>query len=98
LRYAVTSKELRIAGRTMAITDWPPDDRPREKLLHRGADSLSDAELVAIFLRTGVRGKSAVDVAREALTRFGSLSGLFAARQQWSEQSHCDRTSLDRAR
>jgi DNA repair protein RadC len=63
----------------MAITDWPPDDRPREKLLHRGADSLSDAELVAIFLRTGVRGKSAVDVAREALTRFGSLSGLFAA-------------------
>src|SRR5512134_949834 len=63
----------------MAITDWPLDDRPREKLLHRGAESLSDAELVAIFLRTGVRGKSAVDVAREALTRFGSLSGLFAA-------------------
>jgi DNA repair protein RadC len=63
----------------MAITDWPLDDRPREKLLNKGAETLSDAELVAIFLRTGVRGKSAVDVAREALARFGSLSGLFAA-------------------
>jgi DNA repair protein RadC len=63
----------------MAITHWLPDDRPREKLLRKGADSLSDAELVAIFLRTGVRGKTAVDVARDALARFGSLSGLFAA-------------------
>ncbi|HSC97139.1 MAG TPA: DNA repair protein RadC [Burkholderiales bacterium] len=63
----------------MAITDWPPDERPREKLLKRGAESLSDAELVAIFLRTGVKGRTAVDIAREAITRFGSLSGLFAA-------------------
>ena len=63
----------------MAITDWPLDDRPREKLLSKGAESLSDAELVAIFLRTGVRGRSAVDLAREALARFGSLSALFAA-------------------
>jgi len=63
----------------MAITDWPMDDRPRERLLAKGAETLSDAELVAIFLRTGVRGKSAVDLAREALHRFGSLSGLFAA-------------------
>jgi DNA repair protein RadC len=63
----------------MPITDWPPDDRPREKLLSKGAHALSDAELVAIFLRTGVRGRSAVDVARDALVRFGSLSGLFAA-------------------
>ena len=63
----------------MAITDWPIDDRPREKLIAKGAETLSDAELVAIFLRTGVRGKSAVDVAREVLARFGSLSGLFAA-------------------
>src|SRR3970040_23140 len=63
----------------MAITDWPLDDRPREKLLNKGAETLSDAELVAIFLRTGVRGRSAVDVAREALARFGSLSGVFAA-------------------
>ena len=63
----------------MAITDWPVDDRPREKLLAKGSEALSDAELVAIFLRTGVRGRSAVDLAREALARFGSLSGLFAA-------------------
>jgi DNA repair protein RadC len=63
----------------MRISDWPPAERPREKLLNRGAEALSDAELVAIFLRTGVRGRSAVDVAREALGRFGSLSGLFAA-------------------
>jgi len=63
----------------MRITDWPLDERPREKLLNRGAESLTDAELLAIFLRTGVRGKSAVDVAREALVRFGSLTGLFAA-------------------
>jgi DNA repair protein RadC len=63
----------------MTIAHWPVDDRPREKLIAKGADALSDAELVAIFLRTGVRGRSAVDLAREALARFGSLSGLFAA-------------------
>ena len=63
----------------MSIADWPVDDRPREKLIAKGADALSDAELVAIFLRTGVKGKSAVELARDALTRFGSLSGLFAA-------------------
>lgn len=63
----------------MAITDWPADDRPREKLLMKGAESLSDAELIAIFLRTGIRGKSAVDLAREVLARFGSLSALAAA-------------------
>jgi DNA repair protein RadC len=63
----------------MSITDWPVDDRPREKLLAKGAEALSDAELVAIFLRTGVRGKSAVDLARDALGRFGSLTGLFGA-------------------
>ncbi len=63
----------------MSIADWPLDDRPREKLMAKGAEALSDAELVAIFLRTGVKGRSAVDLAREALARFGSLSGLFAA-------------------
>jgi len=63
----------------MAITDWPEGERPREKLLQRGAASLSDAELLAIFLRTGVTGKSAVDLARDLLTRFGSLTKLFAA-------------------
>jgi DNA repair protein RadC len=63
----------------MTIADWPLDDRPREKLIAKGADALSDAELVAIFLRTGVKGRSAVDLAREVLIRFGSLSALFAA-------------------
>lgn len=65
----------------MAITDWPELERPREKLLQLGAASLSDAELLAIFLRTGVRGKSAVDLARQLLVRCGSLGALFAAKR-----------------
>ena len=63
----------------MGINNWPEGERPREKLLQRGAASLSDAELFAIFLRTGVKGKSAVDLAREMLAQFGSLTRLFAA-------------------
>lgn len=63
----------------MSIRDWPVAERPREKLLERGAASLSDAELLAIFLRTGVSGKSAVDLARHLLTRFGSLRALLEA-------------------
>ncbi|MFP5344847.1 MAG: RadC family protein [Gammaproteobacteria bacterium] len=63
----------------MPITDWPAEERPREKLLSRGPAALSDAELLAIFLRTGVRGKSAVDLARELLTRFGTLRTLLEA-------------------
>jgi DNA repair protein RadC len=63
----------------MPLTDWPVNERPREKLLTRGAAALSDAELLAIFLRVGVPGRNAVDMARDLLTRFGSLSGLFAA-------------------
>lgn len=63
----------------MAITDWPEDERPREKLLAQGAAALSDAELLAIFLRVGVAGMSAVDLARHLLTEFGSLNGIFAA-------------------
>lgn len=63
----------------MSIANWPEDERPREKLLLRGPSSLSDSELLAIFLRTGVKGKSAVDLARELLTRFGNLTNLFAA-------------------
>jgi DNA repair protein RadC len=65
----------------MAITDWPALERPREKLLQMGAASLSDAELLAIFLRTGVRGKSAVDLARELLAHCGSLGALFALKR-----------------
>jgi DNA repair protein RadC len=78
----------------MAITDWPAAERPRERLLGEGADSLSDAELLAIFLRTGVRGKSAVDLARELLTRFGSLRQLLAARRD----EFCDAPGLGDAK
>lgn len=68
-----------MKGESVAITDWPASERPREKLLQHGAGILSDAELLAIFLRVGVTGKSAVDLARDLLTRFGSLNGIFAA-------------------
>lgn len=63
----------------MTIADWPEDDRPREKLLAKGPEALSDAELVAILFRTGVRGRSAVDLARDALSRCGSISALLTA-------------------
>ena len=63
----------------MAITDWPSAERPREKLLLKGASTLSDAELLAIFLRTGIRGTSAVDLARQLLNSFGSLRALLTA-------------------
>jgi DNA repair protein RadC len=69
----------------MAITDWPSDERPRERLLKQGAASLSDAELLAIFLRTGIRGKSAVDLARELIRHFGNLATLFVT----SEKEFC---------
>lgn len=61
------------------IANWPPDRRPREKLLLKGADTLTDAELLAIFLRVGVKGKSAVVLAEDLLSRFGSLRGLYAS-------------------
>ena len=63
----------------MSIRDWPAAERPREKLLEQGSASLSDAELLAIFLRTGVTGKSAVDLARHLLAEFGSLRALLEA-------------------
>jgi DNA repair protein RadC len=67
----------------MAIRDWPAAERPRERLAQKGAAALSDAELLAIFLRVGIRGKSAVDLARELLASFdGSLSRLAAASTQ----------------
>ena len=62
----------------MAISDWPMEERPRERLLASGAGALSDAELLAVLLRTGVRGKSAVQLARELLDQFGSISRLLA--------------------
>ena len=63
----------------MAISDWPAAERPRERLVAHGAAALSDAELVALLLRTGVRGKSAVDLARELLRQFGGVGGMLAA-------------------
>lgn len=63
----------------MRITDWPANERPREKLLGQGSAALSDAELLAIFLRTGTRGKTAVDIARELLVDFGGLRSLLLA-------------------
>jgi DNA repair protein RadC len=63
----------------MAIRDWPKDERPREKLLMQGAETLSDAELLAILLRTGMPGRSAVQLARDLLTHFQSLRKLIAA-------------------
>ncbi|MBV1875156.1 MAG: hypothetical protein KUG50_00865, partial [Cycloclasticus sp.] len=65
----------------MSITDWPELERPREKLLSRGAASLSDAELLAIFLRTGTQGVTAVDLSRHLLKQFGSLNALMHAQQ-----------------
>ena len=63
----------------MAINDWPEHQRPRERLIRHGAHSLSDTELLAVFLRVGVSGKSAVDLGRDMIAHFGSLKQLFAA-------------------
>lgn len=66
----------------MGIKDWAVEDRPREKLLLRGPAALTDAELLAIFLRTGTPGKSAVDLARDLLADFGSLKAMLDADRQ----------------
>jgi DNA repair protein RadC len=63
----------------MTIRHWPPQERPREKLLQQGAQALSDAELLAILLRSGVRGATAIDLGRELIADFGSLTRLLAA-------------------
>ncbi|HJV86833.1 MAG TPA: DNA repair protein RadC [Noviherbaspirillum sp.] len=63
----------------MAINHWPEEQRPRERLIRHGAQMLSDAELLAVFLRVGVAGKSAVDLGRDMIGHFGSLNGLFTA-------------------
>src|SRR5215470_16754409 len=63
----------------MRIAEWPEDERPRERLLKLGAGALSEAELLAIFLRTGIAGTSAVELGRELIKRFGGLRRLFAA-------------------
>ena len=78
----------------MAISHWPTAERPREKLLLRGADALSDAELLAIFLRNGYAGRSAVDLARDLLQDFGSLRGILEA----DAKSFCQRKGLGQAK
>jgi DNA repair protein RadC len=65
-------------GEALQIRDWPEEDRPRERLYHKGPDALADAELLAIQLGTGVPGRSAMDVARELLAQHGSLSAVAA--------------------
>jgi DNA repair protein RadC len=70
--------------KTMTIRDWPESERPREKLLERGAQALSDAELIALLLGSGIKGRSAVDVARSLIAEFGSLRELLSAdRGRW---------------
>jgi DNA repair protein RadC len=78
----------------MRITDLELNERPREKLLKRGAGALSDPELLAIFLRTGIPGKSAIDLARDLLAEFGGLVGLLSA----SEKAFCDAKGLGTAK
>jgi DNA repair protein RadC len=78
----------------MSIKDWPEGERPREKLLSRGADSLSDAELLAIFLRTGAKGMDAVTLAHTLIRQFGSLRQLLLADQQ----SFCEGPGLGQAK
>jgi DNA repair protein RadC len=78
----------------MKISQWPSNERPREKLLKIGAHSLSDAELLAIFLRTGIKGTNAVDLARDLLGNFGSLRALLGA----SEFSFCQVKGLGQAK
>lgn len=79
-------KSNEIKGQT--LKHWPSSERPREKLLTRGAPSLSDAELLAIFLRTGVKGSNVVDLSRRLLLNFGSLANVFRANQREFCQQH----------
>lgn len=78
----------------MPITDWPVDERPREKLLKKGPSSLSDAELLAIFLRTGISGMTAVDLSRHLLQRFNGLRPLLEA----SQDAFCEHLGLGPAK
>lgn len=81
----VSEAHLSVSGNR--ITDWPEGERPREKLLARGSEALTDAELLAIFLRTGTRGKTAVDLARDLLKEYGSLRALLHAKRERFTQS-----------
>ncbi len=71
----MTKKKLYVRS----IANWPQDDRPREKLLKHGAHTLSNAELMAILIRTGIKGSSAVDLGRELLWKFKTLRQMSAS-------------------
>jgi DNA repair protein RadC len=75
----MTTRADKTAHSSKGIVSWPEEERPRERLLSRGAQSLTDAELVAILIRVGFKGTSAVELARQLLTRFGSLRGMVEA-------------------
>ena len=76
------------------LQSWPLSERPREKLLQKGASSLSDSELLAIFLRTGTQGKNVMELAREIIIHFGSLKSLFSA----TEKEFCQIKGLGKAK
>ncbi len=78
----------------LPINEWPVAERPRERLISKGAQALSDAELLAIFLRTGIPGKTAVDLARECLHDFGGLRPLLLA----DERTFCQVKGLGQAK
>lgn len=78
----------------MSIREWPEGERPRERMIELGAGALSDAELLAIFLRTGSHGLSAVDLARELLTHFGGLAPLLES----SREQFCSYRGLGEAK
>ena len=73
-------------SKTTGIKSWPRDDRPREKLLKKGAQALSNSELLAILLRTGVEGNSAIDLARQIIVKFGTFRNMSHTDiHQWKE-------------
>src|SRR5690349_12226276 len=79
MRHTVGTHHRSWKGARMAIHEWPIGERPREKMLERGPSALSDAELLAVIIGCGTRGRSAVDVGREVIKQFGSLRQFLTA-------------------
>ena len=78
--------KIKAKKRSKGIVSWPEDDRPREKLLRNGEHSLSDSELLAILLRTGTNGESAIDLARRILQKFKTFSNMsHTDKRDWRE-------------
>jgi DNA repair protein RadC len=88
------TENVKDSSQGTLLKNWPEMERPREKLLHLGAKSLSDAELLAIFLRTGVKGCNVVELSRNLLNTFGSLANVYRA----NEQDFCQQHGLGRAK